>query len=133
MSEGIRAARPGLRWDRDTHEYVREPGATIHKPDDIEVTHVVGLHGYGTGEFYFESEEQMAVYRANPDLFAARYYGFGDSIESYYEWLEHEFMPLCGALTRAGKSCKCAVGRYEDAAEFRAKHRIALCAIHRPK
>jgi hypothetical protein len=62
----------------------------------------------GGGETIGLSEEEAREYDADPDLWAARYYDF-DTVEQYHEWIDHNGVPMCGAINKAGKPCGCEV------------------------
>lgn len=70
--------------------------------------------------------DELAVYNAHPDQFAANH--FGMSLAYYREFCDNKGKPLCGARTRKGKLCGNTVdhlsGNYEEL------HRNAYCHKH---
>ena len=86
----------------------------------------------GWEELHF-TQEQILRYNADPDAFAARYFGFATADE-YREWIELEGQALCAGLTKLGRQCKSSVGAGQlDPAEWKRLHRVDFCAIHKSK
>jgi hypothetical protein len=85
---------------------------------------------YCGGNEYLE-EEQVAEYEANPDLFAARHYGFANA-EYYREWVQFDGCPRCSETNKRGFQCNGFIGkgRARNAAEWFARHRNSPCRFH---
>jgi hypothetical protein len=76
------------------------------------------------------NEEEVAAYDADPDLFAADYFGL--TLDEYREWIRTDGTPLCGAITKAGKPCPVALGPMQrELGPWLALHRNGLCSAHR--
>jgi len=75
-------------------------------------------------------EEEVAAYDADPDLWAADYFGL--TLEQYREWIRTDGTPLCGATTKAGKPCPVPLGPVQQQiTPWLALHRNGLCCAHR--
>jgi hypothetical protein len=83
----------------------------------------------GFGENVYLSEQEAECYRADPDLFAARHFGFA-SIDEYREWVAASNSALCSERTRNGKLCGNSIGMTFRPEEWRAQHRSHPCWVH---
>jgi hypothetical protein len=82
------------------------------------------------GQPLYLGETEAAAYEANPDLFAAKHFGFA-TVETYREWASLEGLPRCSEHTAQGKQCNAIGGpRTRSEAEWVARHRNAPCKRH---
>ena len=114
-------------------EYCNQPSlngpAIVERRISIAAPHAMGCHE----EIFDPSDAQVAEYEANPDGWAARYFGL--SVEQYYEWVYWSGAPHCGATTKRGMPCKNIISgasswRALPPDEFFALHRSELCGLH---
>jgi hypothetical protein len=97
--------------------------------DDLEegplyITTALG----GTG-VYGLSDDDLATYNADPDLWVANY--FGVTLPDYYQWLGSYGFAVCGATTSKGKPCSRTVHmQCETPKEWLQRHRKDRCARH---
>lgn len=98
----------------------------INERVEPEIVYRVSLaHPCGGEILSLANQQQLDVYNANPDLFAARHFGF-ETTDEYREWLEFAGTPLCNVHT-----CFNAIGSEQlDSAEWRKLHRSAPCSVH---
>jgi hypothetical protein len=76
------------------------------------------------------SEADLVEYRRDPDLFAARHFGFA-TVEDYVSWVTLDGCPRCAGTTKDGKPCQQKiVTRSLGATRFRELHRSRFCSIH---
>jgi hypothetical protein len=110
-----------------------DPKAPINSGEiDITVSACVYRDG-GGHEIYFDgiNDPDIARFRANPDRFAADYFGFS-TIAEYREWVIGGGTPGCGAVTKNGTFCKNPNGlEGHSIEEWKKNHRAAYCGIHR--
>jgi hypothetical protein len=84
----------------------------------------------GTIGIFISDDEEAAAYDADPDLWAADY--FGQTREQYREWIFTDGTPLCGATTKAGEPCPVPLGHVQQQIRpWLALHRKGLCSAHR--
>jgi hypothetical protein len=83
--------------------------------------------------------DAMIDYMAQPESYAARYFGFvrddgWTDFEAHDEWQDTDGLPLCGATTRMGQLCSNSLAtRSLPAAAWRRLHRHGRCHVHREK
>ena len=83
----------------------------------------------GFGETVYLEEEDVARYKADPDLFAAQHYGFA-TVDEYREWVAADNAALCSERTKSGKLCGKSIGKCHGLDEWRSRHRSAPCSVH---
>lgn len=82
------------------------------------------------GHDIYMDEAEAEKYNADPDAYAAQYFGL-TKIE-YLQWLDLEGSPLCGHRTAGGDPCRNRTGGFQlSASEWKARHRKFICAAHR--
>jgi hypothetical protein len=85
--------------------------------------------GQGGGENTWLDDNEVAEYNGDPDLFAAKYYGFA-TVDEYCEWLDAGGAPLCSELTKTGRLCRNSTGMAYRSEDWRQRHRAAPCFLH---
>jgi hypothetical protein len=124
----------------DAHTAIRARAQTqatsVNKPIEpyTETVWEGTLLSGGGGENINLTEYEAAVYNADPDAFAAKYFGC-ISVEEYREWVASNGTPLCSERTKAGHLCsnRIAARRYgrEHGLDFwRQHHRTSPCPTH---
>lgn len=107
-------------------------GEPINEPEPVAPNdYLLCISRPGGGETIYVGQDEIDRYNADPDLFAAKYYGFATSDE-YREWIETDGTARCSERTRAGKLCSNpnGGGSQLDAKEWRARHRSRACSTH---
>ena len=86
----------------------------------------------GRGENCFLNDDEIVEYESNPDLFAAKHFGF-ECVEVYHEWVEASGAPRCSGRTRSGKLCSNRTGHAADhtVEQWLAHDRLWPCCKHR--
>jgi hypothetical protein len=87
--------------------------------------------GDADAEIYFENADEASAYDADPDGWAAEYFGL--TVAQYYEWLDRDGYPLCAAVTTTGRPCRNVLvnsWRISSAQEFFTLHRKDYCYAH---
>ena len=75
------------------------------------------------------TEEDAALYREDPELFAANYFGL--SKKEYREWIKSDGSALCGARSRSGRMCGNSIGGWKlTVEEWKSLHRKGCCNRH---
>ena len=82
------------------------------------------------GETTFVGQDEMNQYNADPDAFAAKYFGL--TVDQYREWIETQATALCSERTRAGRLCRNPIGAgvLLTPKDWLQHHRSAPCFIH---
>ena len=108
---------------------------SINKPVDPAVAAVYVVYircapGY-VGNRLFLDPVEFDEYNRDPDLFAARHFGFATADE-YREWVHCHGNPHCSEPTKSksGRLCRNPVGGFLKPCEWREQHRSRPCPIH---
>jgi len=110
-------------------DQINEP-ATKHV--EVSWTALLLTTRYGSGEeVEFFSAAEAAAYNADPDGFAAKYFGLTDA-EEYREWVACNGAPLCSERSKSGKPCPRRIGSPTDYPPhvWLAFHRSRPCEKH---
>ena len=92
---------------------------------------IAQIAGRGGSKDLHLSDEEAAIFNADPDAFAAKREGL--SVAEYVEWIEVGCVALCAGQTKAGKLCAVQVASMSDAQSWKAKHRVLFCRAHDPE
>ncbi len=92
---------------------------------------IASIAGVGGVEMLYLSDEEAAIFNADPDAFAAKREGL--SVAEYAEWIEVGCVALCAGRTKTGKLCAVQVAGDSDAQSWKAKHRVLFCRAHDPE
>lgn len=114
---------------------VEEGRSSINGP--AEISYIAGLDSpEGCEEIWFDTLEQAEAFNADPDMYAANYFGL--TLPQYYEWLGVSGRALCAATAKNGKPCRCkikglpfVVNRRDAAQSWLKHHRNGLCEKHK--
>jgi hypothetical protein len=106
---------------------------SINHPVDPAVAafYVVAIRrapDYG-GKRLFLDPVEFDEYNRDPDLFAARHFGFATADE-YREWVHCHGYPHCSEPTKSGQLCRNPVGGFLKPCEWREQHRSRPCFLH---
>jgi hypothetical protein len=109
----------------------------LNKPvSDSDCTWLVYLKVPSSGRhepyYLFLNRDEASEYNADPDLFAAKQFGFA-SADEYREWVEVGGAALCSERTRSGKLCRNSIEMTRRPKEWRERHRSAPCWSHAAK
>jgi hypothetical protein len=117
----------GDAWMRATtkRDQINKP---VTEPESIWSVYLV-TDSCGRGQNVLLGDDEVAQYNADPDGFAARYFGLADVAE-YREWVACDGAPLCSERTKSGKPCSGRVGKNHGVAYWRQHHRTAPCRTH---
>ena len=109
-------------------EFINEPKVYVETTYSV---YLRGHLGYGDGINVYLDERQVAEYEADPDLFAARHFGF-ITAEEYREWVRLEGLARCSERTKQGRQCNAVISgpRAESSTEWFARHRSSPCKTH---
>src|SRR5262245_52908727 len=82
------------------------------------------------GEDLWLTLDEVDVFKANPDAFAAAYYSL--TVDEYREWIALEGKALCGAKTKRGRECRAVIrgGHHCGSVEWKRLHRQWYCHAH---
>jgi hypothetical protein len=104
---------------------VNEP---VTEPESIWSVHLATRKD-GFGQNVYLGEDEIAHYNADPDGFAARYFGLAD-VEEYREWVASDGAPRCSEYTRKGTLCSTRIGGNWGVKYWRQHHRMTACHQH---
>ena len=106
-------------------------GVPVNEPVyQADATWVVGITTVCGGETLYLDEAEVAQYNADPDLFAAKHFGF-KTADEYREWIATDGGARCSERTKSGELCRVFISRIQlDPSEWKKRHRSAPCTIH---